>query len=311
MKRNFLVAVLLALGLAESAGAELFGTDYNNIEYLCCDWGPAMTLPSKTNDAAQFNDAGDEVYFLKQVTSFTRKKRLLKDIISGRDYEDIGKGLSIWLCKMKADGSGKTELKELWRNPSYPIDTQAQTTWMNVNGITKKMVLSIVIGGNEITGVWTMNLDGSQLNRIQKPSKEEDGWSGFAHPSWTPDGQWIVFGKGLRGSDGIHGGIAKCSIQGSNTIYITNSPDDSMPEVSPDGKQIAYIHKVGYATRLYLMSSDGGNQHSEGWVHWGRQGFIGFNLSGIHFTDTDLKTSQTIGRPRLVECSGKADADRW
>jgi hypothetical protein len=257
VKRHLLAAVLLA----GTACAGLFGTDYNNIEYLCCDWGPAMTLPGKTNAAAQFNDAEDEVYFLKQVTSFTRKKRLMKDVWSGRDYEDVGKGLSIWLCKMKPDGSDKTEIKELWKNPAYPIDTQAQTTWMNVNARTKKIVLSIVIGGQEIVGLWTMNLDGSQLKRIQESRKEEGGWSDFAHPSWTPNGQWVVFGKMIQKPDRRIGGIAKCTAEGSNTVYLTNDINDWMPRVSPLGNQIAYIHNVGAATRLYLMNNDGSNQH--------------------------------------------------
>jgi hypothetical protein len=235
--------------------------EFANIEYLCADWGPAMKLSAKTNEPPQFSDSEEEIYFLKQVNRFTRKKRLVPDLLGGGKTEDIGHGVSIYLCKMKPDGSGKTEIKELWKNPRYPIDTQAQTTWMDVNEKTKKIVLSIVIGGEDITGLWTMNLGGSQLRRIQTPSMEEKGRSGFGHPSWTPDGQWIVFGKGVRSPKGVTGGIAKCDPLGSNTLYLTNNPDDTMPRVSPDGKQIAYIHKVGYASRLYMMNIDGTNQH--------------------------------------------------
>ena len=52
--RKFLAAVVLAGGLAGTACAGLLGTDYNNIEYLCCNWGPAMILPTQTNAAANW-----------------------------------------------------------------------------------------------------------------------------------------------------------------------------------------------------------------------------------------------------------------
>ena len=249
----------LVVALAGTASAGLFGTDYNNIEYLCCDWGPAMTLPTKTNEVAQFSDTEEEIYFLKQVTSFTRKKRLTKDIFNGRDYEDIGKGLSIYLCKMKADGSGKTEIKELWKNPAYPVDTQTQSTWMSVNVKTRTIALSIAYAGSDLMGLWTMKLDGSELREIITPKLIEGHTQSIDSPSWTPDGQWIVFGEALRG--GKRSRIARCGRQGQNLAYLAEGSGNCQPRVSPDGRQIAYIHWVGSASRLYLMNFDGMGQH--------------------------------------------------
>lgn len=233
--------------------------EFHQIDYLCCDWGPAMKTPATTNDVPTYNTAEDEVYFIKQMTLLRREKLSRPELVSGSTTRDVWLQRGIFLCKMRRDGTGKTELKELWRNPSHPIDTQAQTTWMNVNAKTKKIVLSIVVGGSEIVGLWTMNLDGSQLKRIQEPRMEEGGWSGFAHPSWTPDGEWIVFGKGIRRPDGLAGGIAKCTAQGSNTIFLTNSPDDSMPAVSPDGKRIVFVVISAEKGGLWLMDADGRN----------------------------------------------------
>ena len=358
MRRTLQAAVTLAGGLAVRAGAGLLGTEYNNIEYLCCDWGPALTLPSKTNAAAQFNDAEDEVYFLKQIGSFTRKPALLGG--------DIGHGISIWLCKMKADGSGKTEIKELWKNPNYPIDTQGQSAWLDVNRKTRKIALSITFAGSDITGLWTMGLDGSALARLIEPAILEGGLQSIDCPSWTPDGRWIVFGESLRGAKEKWGRISKCDTQGQTLVRFFNGPVDGQPHVSPDGNTIAYIHWVGAASRLYLMGLDGtgqqplpnpddkqwqthggsypawsadgrwillsgtgiidakkgetiwrgvpnreGKGHSWGWAHWGKPGVIGYNLTGIHYTDNEIKTSKTLGMSRLVECSGKAEADRW
>jgi Tol biopolymer transport system component len=236
--------------------------DFNNIEYLCADWGPAMTLPSKTNEAPKFSDKEEEVYFLKQVTSFTRKKRLFKNAFNGRDYEDIGKGVYIFLCKMKSDGSGKTEIKELWRNPNYSIDTQTQSTWMDVNRTTHRIALSITYAGSDITGLWVMHLDGSHLQRIIANPMVDGYLQVIDSPSWTPAGDHIVFGESLRG--GERGLIAKCDAAGANLIYLTKGPVDCQPRVAPDGKQVVYIHWINkgdvHDSWLWLMDVDGSNQ---------------------------------------------------
>jgi dipeptidyl aminopeptidase/acylaminoacyl peptidase len=347
--RNILLFVAWC-ALIGYAGAVLPGTDFNNIEYLCCDWGPAMTLPCATNATAQFNDAEDEIYFLKQVT-FGQSK-----------------GVSIFLCKMKSDGSGKTEIKELWKNPNYPIDTQTQSTWMDVNRRTRKIALSITYAGSDITGLWRLNLDGSQVHRLITPQKQQ-----IDSPNWTPEGEWIVFLECLRGTKIAR--IVKCDLKGEHLTYLTEGSRDNQPRVSPDGQHITYIHwiKKGEAddSWLWLMDMDGKNQgpvidpnaekswsapahwgifpawspdgsnillmgvtgtiidiktgkivllgqprtngkpYTYGWPHWGRNGFVGFTVGGILVTDLKLKEAKYIGSSRLVECSGKAAADRW
>jgi Tol biopolymer transport system component len=353
----FLAATLLAGALVGCSGAGLLGTDYNNIEYLCCDWGPAMTLPSPTNATAQFNDAEDEVYFLKQITS-------------GRS-----KSVSIYLCKMKADGSGKSEIKELWHNPNHPIDTQAQSTWMDVNRKTHKIAFSITYAGSDITGLWTMKLDGSELKRIITPRNVDGRLQAIDCPSWTPDGQRIVWGESLRGSVTNWSRINICDADGMDPKRISDGPEDCQPHVSPDGQRIAFIHWIVkgdiHDSWLWLMDIDGINQrplpnpsaqkewsaqahwgiypawstdgnsvlltgmtgmivdtktgkhlllgqpetngkrYTYGWPHWGRNGLVGFTVGGILVTDLKLKEAKFIGSSRLVECSGKAEADRW
>lgn len=231
--------------LAMLAGAE----EFNNIEYLCCDWGPAMTLPSKPNAAPQFSDTEEEIYFLKQVGSFTRKKG-----ISGN--ETIGRGISIFLCKMKSDGSGKTEIKELWRNPNHPIDTQAQTTWMAVNAKTRKIAFSVTYAGSDVMGLWTVNMDGTGLRRLLKPADINRKFQRIDSPSWTPDGEFIVF---CDETDAMR--LAKCDKLGGNAVRFMGDEPGSQCRVSPDGSQIAYIHHDGWASILYLANIDGTNPH--------------------------------------------------
>ena len=236
--------------------------EFNNIEYLCADWGPAMMMPTKTNDPPQFSTNEQEIYFFKQMKSFNRKIKSVKGVLNSRGYEDIGKGLSIYLCKMKPDGSCKTEIKELWNNPNYPIDTQGQSTWMDVNERTKKIAVSITYAGNDLTGLWTVNLDGSELKHIIMPEVNTNYLQAINHPSWTPDGHWIIFEDELRGTNPNRYRIAKCDAQGKRLVLLTEGPKDRQPAVSPDGLRIAFIHWINWGSLIWFMNIEGTGQQA-------------------------------------------------
>ena len=192
-KLGFSSRLVVVISLWLLAVSVCTAQEFAHIEYLCADWGPAMKLPGKPGEKPQFSDTEEEIYFLKQLTFFTRKPLDTPDLMSDRKYRDIGKELSVWLCKMKPDGTGKTEIKELWHEPDSAINTQGQSTWLNVNEKTHKIALSIRFGGQAMTGLWTVNLDGSGLKRIIQPGAMPSHIRAVNHPSWTPDGQWIVF----------------------------------------------------------------------------------------------------------------------
>jgi len=258
------------------------------------------------------------------------------------------------------------ELRKLWHNPNCPILTQVQSTWLEVHAKTRTIALSVTYGGSDITGLWTMNLDGSELKHLITPVSIKRGFKTIDCPSWTADGQGIVFGESVFADRENGGRIFKCDRQGRQLVRLGTGPLDCQPHVSPDGSAIAYIHWVQSASRLSLMGIDGSHPHPLpnpddlrwhthvgaypawspdgkrillsgvglidagdgktiwngmpkrdrverpwGWAHWGRAGVIGFNMTGILFTDRDMKESKILGCSQTLECTGDPAACRW
>lgn len=266
--KTFQLTVLLGGLIATSAVAR----EFSRIEYLCADWGPAMTWSGKTNESPLFSETEEEIYFLKQVSKFTHGSTTSE-----------GKGINIYLCKMKPDGSSKTEIKELWHNVTYPIDTQDQSTWMALNVRTRRMILSVTYAGSDLTGLWKLNLDGANLERIYSPNNLTSDVHRVNHPSWTPDGRWIVFDQRLKGQDLHQNRIARCDSDGNNMTLLTDGPDDRQPSISPDGKQIAFMRWIikgkAHDSWLWLMDLDGSNNHPllnpEARTNWSAQAHWG------------------------------------
>jgi Tol biopolymer transport system component/tRNA A-37 threonylcarbamoyl transferase component Bud32 len=88
-------------------------------------------------------------------------------------------------------------------------------------------------------------------------------------PSWSPDGQWLVFPRGS-------GGLGVIQRQGPNSIWAVSiatgatrqltSPSskasfgDALPAMSPDGHTLAFVHQRSGDGRIYLLSLSGDMQ---------------------------------------------------
>lgn len=95
--------------------------------------------------------------------------------------------------------------------------------------------------------IWIMNSDGS--NQRQLKSLNGGG------PYFTQDGR-IVFHSQTNTSE-----ICIADIDGSNMIKLTNNDtEDWHPEVSSDGKQIAFMSNRDGNHEIYVMNIDGSNQ---------------------------------------------------
>ena len=89
-------------------------------------------------------------------------------------------------------------------------------------------------------------------------------------PVWVPDGKSLIFSAN-RHDDGDYAPLntevyAVSVADGSVTELTSRNGPDNSPDVSPDGRSIAYTgfddRKVGYqVTHLYVMNGDGSNPH--------------------------------------------------
>ena len=109
-----------------------------------------------------------------------------------------------------------------------------------------------------------------------------------SQPSWSPNGQQIVFGRTLFNRKGDRNyEVYVMDADGGNQRRLTHHPAfDSYPDWSPDGSQIAFVSDRDRRgePNIYVMDADGGNvtqiTHLEwaGSPMWSPDGrYIGFN----------------------------------
>ena len=117
-------------------------------------------------------------------------------------------------------------------------------------------------GNRENYEIYVMDADGNNQQRIT----DNDFYD--THPSWSPDGERIVFisrrDGHFIGEFGLTSEIYVMDADGKNTRRLTNNrKSDSSPSWSPDGKWIVFSadrkgDDVNY--EIYVMDADGNNQ---------------------------------------------------
>lgn len=99
--------------------------------------------------------------------------------------------------------------------------------------------------------IYTVRSDGSDFKKITGDERNE------FYPSWAKNR--IVFGAGAPGAR--ESDIYAANWDGSNLTQITkNAGRNSAPDISPDGKKIAFTsNRDGEKMQIYAMNADGSN----------------------------------------------------
>ena len=104
--------------------------------------------------------------------------------------------------------------------------------------------------------VYVSDLDG--MNR--KQLFQQDGGGAFS-PSWSPDGQWVVFGYGavFKDRESKPQRLIMIRADGSQKRELTSGPLNSgFPSFAPDGKHIVYRVWAKEARSLQILNVDDG-----------------------------------------------------
>ena len=81
--------------------------------------------------------------------------------------------------------------------------------------------------------------------------------TGYANPSWSPDGKLLA----VEATDGTGRDIVLVNARrGDVRVELTTDGDSFAPEFSPDGDQIAYLHRDGLDIDLRVMTLDTNEQ---------------------------------------------------
>jgi len=165
-------------------------------------------------------------------------------------YHDGRKTWSIHT--MNADGTNRkrlTHVKNKWdSSPAWSPDGRKiafSRAYRNTEGVWTEEI-------------WIMNSDGSEQTQI----KPLNGGG----PYFTKSGR-IVFHSKTNSSE-----ICIADVDGSNLTKLTNNnAEDWHPEVSSDGKQIAFMSDRDGNREIYVMNIDGSNQKrltTDNFEHW-------------------------------------------
>ena len=115
--------------------------------------------------------------------------------------------------------------------------------------------------------IYVMNVDGSNQQRLTD-NPDPNGHSDDRDPSWSPDGERIVFRARREGhfenKFAVTYEIYVMDANGVNQQRLTNNRDNEWSPVwSPDGNRIAFsADRKGNLSNfeIYVMDADGGNQ---------------------------------------------------
>jgi len=172
-------------------------------------------------------------------------------------------GDNLEIFAMNADGSGQVRLTAL------PFSLDSEPAWSPDGSqiaftSSQGSYMDMQVGRVTIYNIYVINADGSGLTCLTGNNAGGDTPSSAAElneawntsPSWSPDGQQIVFRSNRDGDDEIY----VMAADGSGQRNLTNHPaSDADPAWSPDGTRIAFVSDRDGDGEIYVMDADGSN----------------------------------------------------
>ena len=111
--------------------------------------------------------------------------------------------------------------------------------------------------------IWRVGLDGEDRKELTDGTHDQN-------PSVTPDGRYVIFSSNREGEYLLY----KVSVEGGESVRLSETREAAdYPEVSPDGRLVAFVHadpKAG-GRRLSIISAEGGPvlKSFDARGHWG------------------------------------------
>ena len=149
----------------------------------------------------------------------------------------------IWVAD--ANGSNAHRLTSFARDvsPVWNPKTSTQIAWVS--------------GRTDEPQIYIMDEGGANVQRMTD--------SGYAiSPSWSPNGAWLAFAWNRKYGPGDPGGqdIYVMDIASKKWLQATHEAgNNDFPSWSPDYRHIVFQRQIGHRTQLWMMLSDGTQQH--------------------------------------------------
>ncbi len=172
---------------------------------------------------------------------------------------DAGGGDNLWV--MKADGSGAHQVtKESFRlvnNPAWTADDQFLIG-------RKHFTATRSLGAGEL---WLYSTSGGTGVRLtDKRNDQQD----TGEPEMSPDGRYLYFSEDVspggsfdynRDPNGLIYAIHRLDLESRERTTILNQHGGSVrPEISPDGKHLAFVRRIRSKSALYILTLATGQQ---------------------------------------------------
>ena len=187
---------------------------------------------------------------------------------------------------MKSDGEHLRDLYRYEHGGSVAASAANWTAW-SPDGTRLALAVENLGSGDPYRArhIWVIEADGS--NMVQLTSGPE--WDNS--PSWSPDGNQIVFQRSIFEGDSY---IVTIDVDSSNETPLTaGSTKEGSPSWSPDGATIGYVTEYG---QLALMAPDGSNRREIVANH-----AVGGILGGMSWSPDSSQIAYTRD---LGECTG-------